>query len=60
MESKNRKTNFLKVHCAKCKGEQVIFARPVSQVNCLVCNEPLTGKPTGGRAELTAQIVEVI
>lgn len=58
MKSKTR-SSFVKVKCAKCKNEQIIFYNATTCVNCLVCNEPLA-KATGGKAKIIAKIVEVI
>lgn len=48
---------FVKVRCAKCKNEQIIFSKPSSQVPCLVCEKPLAN-PSGGKADLIARAVE--
>jgi len=42
---------FIKVKCAKCKNEQMIFDRIASKVNCLVCDEPLA-VPIGGKTKI--------
>jgi small subunit ribosomal protein S27e len=52
-------TKFIKVKCAKCKNEQVIFEKATTVVKCLVCGETLS-KPTGGKAEITAEVIEVL
>lgn len=49
--------NFIKAECDECGNQQIIFSRPAQQVDCLVCSSPLA-KPTGGRAELKAEVVE--
>lgn len=51
------KSRFVKVRCSKCKNEQVIFSKASSEVLCLVCDKELA-KPTGGKALITAEIVE--
>lgn len=48
---------FIKVKCGKCNNEQVIFANASTNVACLICSETLA-KPTGGKAEVTAEVVE--
>jgi small subunit ribosomal protein S27e len=53
-----RMTGFIKVHC-ECKNEQVVFAKASSPVNCLVCGKQLA-KPTGGKAQILGQQVEVL
>lgn len=50
------KSKFLRVKCAKCKNEQVVFARAASTVKCLVCSEVLA-EPTGGMAEMKAKVL---
>ena len=53
---KETTTGFVKVRC-ECKNEQAIFSKASSVVNCLVCNKPLA-KPTGGKAEISARVLE--
>ncbi|MFQ5621679.1 MAG: 30S ribosomal protein S27e [Candidatus Nanoarchaeia archaeon] len=48
---------FVKVQCGKCNNEQIMFHRSANVVNCLVCEEGLA-KPTGGKAVITANVVE--
>ncbi len=48
---------FSKVRCNKCRNEQVIFTKASTEVRCLVCNEVLA-KPTGGKAEILAEVIE--
>jgi len=47
-------SKFMRVKCAKCKNEQVIFERAASVVKCLVCGEVLA-KPTGGKAVIISE-----
>ena len=49
---------FVKVKCEKCNNEQVVFDSASSAVKCLICGEELV-KPTGGKAKVIAEIVEV-
>jgi len=49
-------SKFLRVKCAKCKNEQVIFERSASVVKCLVCGEILA-KPTGGKTLISSESV---
>jgi small subunit ribosomal protein S27e len=49
--------NFLRAECDECGNQQVIFSRPAQEVECLVCGTVLAS-PTGGSAELDAEIVE--
>ncbi|MEK6863449.1 MAG: 30S ribosomal protein S27e [Nanoarchaeota archaeon] len=53
------KSKFIKVRCAKCKNEQIIFGNASSIVPCLVCNKEVTF-PTGGKARISARILEVL
>lgn len=56
---KECKTSFARVRCSKCKNEQNVFSAASTQVNCLVCGE-LIAKPTGGKADFTAKVLEVL
>jgi len=58
-EVRNPKSKFVKVHCEKCKNEQVIFERAPRDVHCLICNEVL-GTRTGGKLKITAKVIEVL
>lgn len=51
-------SQFIRVRC-ECKNEQVIFAKVSTPVNCLVCGATLA-RPTGGKARISATIVEVL
>ena len=53
------RSKFVRVQCQKCKNKQIIFDRPVTIVNCLVCNEVLA-EPTGGKANVKAQVLEIL
>ena len=50
---------FIKVRCEKCKNEQIIFEKSSTSVKCLVCSEILA-KPSGGKAKIKAQTLEVL
>jgi small subunit ribosomal protein S27e len=58
-EIKGPKSKFYKIRCGKCKNEQIIFGKSATEVKCLVCGEVLA-KPTGGKAKISAQILEVL
>jgi small subunit ribosomal protein S27e len=45
---------FWVVKCPDCSGEQTIFSRPTTVVNCTVCGATLA-TPTGGLAALRAE-----
>ncbi len=55
----NPKSKFIKVRCAKCKNEQIIFGNASSVVRCLVCDKELA-YPTGGKCRLSARVLEVL
>ena len=52
-------SKFIKLRCNKCKNQQIIFGKPSSKVNCLVCNTALA-EPTGGKGHIKTQILEVL
>ena len=52
-------SKFIKIRCPKCKNEQVMFGKATATVKCLVC-EKVLAKPTGGKAKVKAQILEVL
>ena len=51
--------NFLRVQCPDCENEQTVFEKASSEVACAVCGTTLA-TPTGGKAELDAEIIEVV
>lgn len=53
------KSRFIKVRCAKCKNEQVIFGNTSTVIPCLVCNKELAF-PTGGKAKIDGRVLEVL
>ncbi len=56
---KEPESRFIKVRCVKCKNEQIIFGKPTSEVNCLICNKPLA-ESSGGKGRIKARILEVL
>ena len=56
---KPTKSRFLKVRCAKCKNEQIIFGSASTKVKCLVCSANLA-VPAGGKANIKSRILEVL
>ena len=52
-------SNFIRVKCAKCGNEQVVFDRPSVAPHCSVCEEILAD-PTGGKARIRSEIVQVL
>ena len=52
-------SKFVKVRCAKCKNEQIVFGNASTPVFCLVCNKDVA-HPTGGKAKISARVLEVL
>jgi small subunit ribosomal protein S27e len=52
-------SKFVKVKCNDCENVQIIFAQASTVVKCLVCGRTLA-EPTGGKAEIKTQVVEVL
>jgi small subunit ribosomal protein S27e len=50
---------FIRVKCAKCGNEQVVFDRPSLAPHCSVCDEVLA-EPTGGKAKLKSEVVQIL
>jgi small subunit ribosomal protein S27e len=50
---------YVKVRCHKCNSEQLVFGKATTIVKCHKCGETLSN-PTGGKASISAEIVEVI
>ena len=59
MKIKNPESKFIKIRCAKCKNEQIIFGKASTIIKCLVCSEILV-EPTGGKGKIKTQILEVL
>lgn len=58
-KSQEPTSRFIKVRCNKCKNEQIIFGKPATNVNCLVCGINLIS-PTGGKGKIKARVLEVL
>ncbi len=58
----DQKSKFIKVRCDKCKNEQIVFEKTSTPVECLICgkNEKLLAEPTGGKAKISARVLEVL
>ncbi|MEM2897437.1 MAG: 30S ribosomal protein S27e [Candidatus Bathyarchaeia archaeon] len=50
---------FVKVKCNRCGNEQTVFDGCSTLVKCKVCDEILA-KPTGGKAEIVGEIVQIL
>jgi small subunit ribosomal protein S27e len=57
--SKEKTSKFIKVRCANCKNEQIIFGKASTEVKCLVCNKVLA-TPSGGKSNIQCSILEVL
>jgi len=57
--SSETSSKFIKVRCAKCKNEQVIFGKASRDVDCLVCGKPIA-ESTGGKIKVKSRILEVL
>lgn len=47
---------FIKVKCADCGGEQLLYSHASTPVRCQVCGATLS-VPRGGKAEIKATIL---
>jgi len=56
---KKAESKFIKVRCKDCENEQVLFNKASSDVSCHICGSTLA-KPSGGKAEIKGEILEVI
>jgi len=56
---KEPSSKFIKVRCAHCKNEQIIFGKASTEVKCLVCDKILS-KPSSGKAKIKARVLEVL
>ncbi len=52
-------SKFIKVRCTDCENEQVLFNKASTVVSCHICGSKLA-IPTGGKAKIKAEILEVI
>jgi len=52
-------SKFIKVRCSKCKNEQIIFGKPSTKVDCLVCLGVLA-ETQGGKGKIRSRILEVL
>ncbi|HLH45279.1 MAG TPA: 30S ribosomal protein S27e [bacterium] len=49
-------SRFYDVKCKECGNTQTIFSHAAMEVKCLICGAVLA-KPTGGKAEIIAEII---
>ena len=52
-------STFLKIRCAKCSNEQVVFERCAMIIKCNVCDEVLA-EPSGGKASIKGEVVQIL
>jgi small subunit ribosomal protein S27e len=50
---------FWVVKCPDCSGEQIVFSRSSTPVNCSVCDATLA-TPTGGQAKLRGELLRPV
>lgn len=50
MAERDHSRSFLRVKCADCGNEQIVFHRAATHVTCQVCGSTI-GKPTGGKTD---------
>ena len=51
--------NFLRVRCADCENEQIVFEKPASKVNCAVCGTTLV-VPKSGKGRIEHEVLETV
>lgn len=59
MKIRSPRSKFIRVKCADCGNEQVVFGNVSSKVGCIICSRTLV-EPTGGKSDVKAQIIEVL
>ena len=59
MELKEQNSKFIKLRCAKCKNEQIVFGKSATKINCLVCGKPIA-ESGGGKTKIKTRILEVL
>jgi small subunit ribosomal protein S27e len=53
------KKSYVKVKCHECGNEQTIFGRASTEVKCTKC-AVVIAVPTGGKAHISAEIIEMV
>jgi small subunit ribosomal protein S27e len=56
---KSSDSKFIKVRCADCENEQVLFNKASTIVYCHICGTEIA-VPSGGKAKIKGEILEVI
>ncbi|MBO5653895.1 MAG: 30S ribosomal protein S27e [Candidatus Methanomethylophilaceae archaeon] len=52
-------SEFVKIKCADCGNEQIVFSKPATTVTCTVCGATLV-KSTGGKGDIKGEVLEVL
>jgi small subunit ribosomal protein S27e len=52
-------SRFLRVKCAGCESEQVVFSHATHEIKCRTCGEVIV-KPTGGKALIKGTVQTVL
>ncbi len=50
-------SKFIKIKCQDCGNEQIVFNKPATAIECLVCGKTLI-KPKGGFGDIKGEILE--
>jgi len=53
------RSRFLRVRCAECGSEQVLFDSATIEVHCNICGN-LLAEPTGGKVKIKGEIVGIL
>jgi len=51
--------NFLRVTCAECDNEQIVFQKAATPVECTDCGAELV-RPGGGKATIAGEVAEAV
>ncbi len=57
MSSRPVRSKFLKIKCADCENEQIVFSKPSMKIPCSVCGATIA-EPTGGTGNFKGEVVE--
>jgi small subunit ribosomal protein S27e len=51
--------NFVRVACADCEAEQIVFENASTVVECADCGAELV-RPAGGKAAIAGEVTETV
>jgi small subunit ribosomal protein S27e len=51
--------NFLRVTCAECDDERVVYEKAATTIECAECGGALV-TPAGGKATIAGEVVETV